>query len=416
MEDKILLTLLQTCHYKSGARKGKRKVEVVIEDDEESKPPTNNSSDPIEIKDSDDDEPPTKKQAGSSSAAGTSAASSSAAGTSAGSMSLSEIYPAKNDQMPLSLYEIYERLTKLMKTNMKTKKRIEEDWNDQMPSSLSEIYEKLTTLSSSIPFYMKSIEEVDSILKTDELEKGQPDELVIKTPYFRNGYFELYKARLILAIKNLNKKELKLVKSILKEEHEEMYAYDDLINAYVGLLAYAIPTIGVISSNIIDSKTQSVKMNWERTKKELFDKDKKPLFSKIFIPVHKKSFLHWALLVVDFSKKRIEFYDSLYDKVPHALFDEIKSYIVLCYMKQFPEDADDIEDYMEEWTVIDFGALAVKVTPQQSGVDCGFFVMELAKYIAMNWEITADKPNKDDMKKIRERCVWELKNLQLLNV
>ena len=146
----------------------------------------------------------------------------------------------------------------------------------------------------------------------------------------------------------------------------------------------------------------------------LFDESGEARYKKLLFPLHKSDFNHWALLVIDFSDKIIKFYDSLYDEIPSTLFGEIKSYIYVSYIQQCP--TLDSEEYMKDWNEIDFGSLDVKVTPKQSGVDCGFFVMEIAKYIAMDWEITVNKPNKNDMEKIRERCVWELKNLKLLNI
>lgn len=138
-----------------------------------------------------------------------------------------------------------------------------------------------------------------------------------------------------------------------------------------------------------------------------------PTHRVVVFPKHKPEDYHWALVVINFEKFTIEHYDSMYVGLEKKVFTMVLEYIKTSFENIYNMDSSE---YMKQWKFVDYSKWKPKVTPLQRGVDCGFFVMEMAKYIAFNWKITKNKPNKLDFVKIRRRCIYELHQYCLLKI
>lgn len=139
-----------------------------------------------------------------------------------------------------------------------------------------------------------------------------------------------------------------------------------------------------------------------------------PQYRHIVFPVHKEGEGHWALIHIDFENFTIQHFDSLYFSLDLKYFVELQKYIKSSLKLTYP--TFDSRKYMKRFSNIDYSKSDPKVTPKQQGVDCGFFIMEMAKYLALGWKITSSTPNKKDMANIRRRCVYELHQYCLLKV
>lgn len=135
-------------------------------------------------------------------------------------------------------------------------------------------------------------------------------------------------------------------------------------------------------------------------------------FSNVIFPIHKPG--HWALIHINFKKFKIQHYDSMYYKLESKVFSELKKYIKASFEYTYPNIPST--PYMKKWSNVDYSTYNPKVTPKQTGIDCGFFIMEMAKYLVLGWKITKNNPNKKDMANIRRRCVYELYEYCLLKI
>ena len=141
--------------------------------------------------------------------------------------------------------------------------------------------------------------------------------------------------------------------------------------------------------------------------KKLFNPDGTLAYKKVLFP----RFIdwgHWGLIVINLEDIRIEYYDSLRQKCDKNIFKRLRRYVAESYRRQVdpPKDKpslhDDFADNFLNFEIIDYSLCDPPVTPKQHGVDCGFFVMEMAKYIAKVGK--SHKPTSSSiMSRVRER-------------
>lgn len=140
-----------------------------------------------------------------------------------------------------------------------------------------------------------------------------------------------------------------------------------------------------------------------------------PIYDRVIFPVHKND--HWALICIDFTRFTIEHFDSLYKPLNMKTFIELKKYIKSALDCVSTSGSENMKvKYMRKFYQIDYSKVSPHVTPRQTGVDCGFFIMEMAKYLCLGWKITAKHPSSKDMEHIRKRCVYELHQQCLLKI
>lgn len=259
--------------------------------------------------------------------------------------------------------------------------------------------------------------------------KKDLEEVVLETQDDIGGGYKLRRGALIYAVRNNPPKN---IHDHMKPRNRPGYAYDDLIWMYFKLLQDKFPSLSTRTSTEIthlmnNDKEQrdefQIRTYMYKKNKILFHPDGNPIYEKIIFPRH-LDWGHWGLIVVDLKNLQIEYYDSMRQACDPKIFKRLLTYISASYRRQFnfgddanPEDVDLLVDsFITQFKKIDYSLCNPPVTPLQTGVDCGYYVMEMAKYIAKGWKITANQPKAANMKYIRERCIFELKYQTLLLV
>ncbi|XP_073994756.1 sentrin-specific protease 1-like [Rhodnius prolixus] len=124
------------------------------------------------------------------------------------------------------------------------------------------------------------------------------------------------------------------------------------------------------------------------------------LFDMLMIPIHMPN--HWCLVIVDFKKKLISYYDSL-GGTNFFCLHRIQQYLVEEYNTKHK-----LEMSMEGWI-----KCSVKDIPKQyNRVDCGVFCCTYADYLARNAAFTFSQK---DIPEIRQRMIREITMGKLLN-
>jgi hypothetical protein len=147
----------------------------------------------------------------------------------------------------------------------------------------------------------------------------------------------------------------------------------------------------------------------------------KPYFvsKKVLFPVHQtRGYDHWTLLYLNFRHNQLEYYDSLpseeSNNFEEQVFKQTRQYVRVCFKKTYPFIKPKY--FMKNLKDINYSQYDEQVIPVQEGVDCGFFVMELAKFISFGWKIDKDTPSAQNMCQVRKRCIFELWERCLLKV
>lgn len=124
---------------------------------------------------------------------------------------------------------------------------------------------------------------------------------------------------------------------------------------------------------------------------------------KVIIPVH-VGHNHWCLAVINFQKKRFEFYDSL--GAPGAqpsLLKDLRSYV-----RDEAKQYSNIPNYdLSDW--IDY--VPHDIPHQNNGSDCGVFTCKFADYLSENCEFDFTF---EDMPDFRRRMVLEITTENIL--
>ncbi|XP_064597356.1 sentrin-specific protease 1-like [Liolophura sinensis] len=175
---------------------------------------------------------------------------------------------------------------------------------------------------------------------------------------------------------------------------------DEIINFYMNLLmerggkddfskVYAFNTF--FYPKMLSSGYSSIRRWTRRT--DIFEND------YLLIPIHLG--MHWCLATVDFTKKEINYYDSMGGRNPQCL-NTIRQY--LC--------DESLDKRKTEFDLTGWTCQEVKGIPEQlNGSDCGMFACKYAEYITRGSEITFTQ---EHMPYFRRRMVYEILKNKLL--
>ncbi|KAI8055210.1 hypothetical protein BDF22DRAFT_373480 [Syncephalis plumigaleata] len=125
------------------------------------------------------------------------------------------------------------------------------------------------------------------------------------------------------------------------------------------------------------------------------------IFTKDFliIPVHLG--MHWCCAVVNFRKKRIEYYDSLFGSNRHCFT------LLRDYLQKESLDKRKCEFNMDDWQDYE----AKDIPGQANGYDCGVFACTFAEYASRAEPFDFTQKN---MKHLRAVMVYEIVSGSLL--
>jgi len=141
-------------------------------------------------------------------------------------------------------------------------------------------------------------------------------------------------------------------------------------------------------------KYQNVKRWAKRAKVDILSQD------KIITPIH-VGLNHWCLAVVNFKKKRFEYYDSLGGNNERCL-KNLRAYVMdEAKANKKPFDVRGWSDYMPKY-----------IPRQTNGCDCGVFALKYADYLS---EDLQEMPfSQKDMQYFRLRMIAEIVNKHVL--
>lgn len=173
---------------------------------------------------------------------------------------------------------------------------------------------------------------------------------------------------------------------------------DEVINKYMDLITerspdtvYAFNTFFYLA---LSDKGYSHVSRWTK-KIDIFAKE------KLFIPVHIDEDNHWCLVLVDFPRKVIKYYDSLGGRN----FKCLK--LILKYLM-----CEHVNKKKTEFNPGGWCLLNVRKCPKQQNLwDCGVFVCKFAEYLARDAQLNFSQK---DMVKFRKQIHCEIKNQKLI--
>lgn len=178
-------------------------------------------------------------------------------------------------------------------------------------------------------------------------------------------------------------------------DNSHLYLNDEVINKYMDLITarspktvYAFNTFFYLA---LSAKGYSHVCRWTK-KIDIFSK------KKLFIPIHIDE--HWCLVYVDFTKKTIQYFDSLRGRN----FKCLK--LILKYLMMEHVDKKGEEFHPSGWLLIN-----VKNCPQQlNSWDCGVFACMFAEYLSRDAPLNFSQKNMD---RFRRQIIFEIKKKKL---
>jgi len=273
---------------------------------------------------------------------------------------------------------------------------------DTYPKKINSILDLLDNLKLFNKSYREEFE-----LILDE-ENANLDEQLLRKVYKSGSSYSHSRRDIIWA----TKLDTKIGKPKNNGPWPKGYANSDLINMYFNFLEDEFEDLSGRQTYEI-SKLKDEDFKWllkpKRKRSIFFMENGEPRKKKVIFPANIND-NHWGLFYINFEYYSIYYYDSLLTEIPDNLDTKILYYIKLAFKKQYKNEDKDVKEYMDRWTVYNM----TSSSPKQSDVHCGFFVMEMAKYIALNWKIDNKSPSDNDMLEIRKRCIFELCNDKLL--
>lgn len=177
---------------------------------------------------------------------------------------------------------------------------------------------------------------------------------------------------------------------------------DEVVNAYMNLLVARGGSSGrkkVFSFNTFfypklkESGYNSIR-RWTR-KVDIFN------FDFITVPVHLGN--HWCLAFIDFTQRKISYYDSLGGQ-SNGCCD-----ILLDYLRDESKDKKKKEFDDENWNLIN--AYSDGIPQQSNGSDCGVFACTYAEYLTRRAKLTFGQ---EDMPYFRKKMIYELVEKKIL--
>uniref|UniRef100_A0A914BXW3 Ubiquitin-like protease family profile domain-containing protein n=1 Tax=Acrobeloides nanus TaxID=290746 RepID=A0A914BXW3_9BILA len=122
-------------------------------------------------------------------------------------------------------------------------------------------------------------------------------------------------------------------------------------------------------------------------------------YDLLFVPVHLT--VHWCMLIIDFKKKKIDFYDSMLGEHT-ACLQALKTYL----------ESESLDKKKVNFDFSGWRMECLKNIPRQlNGSDCGMFACKFAEFASRQAEICF---NQEHMPYYRQRMVFEICTKQLL--
>ncbi len=188
---------------------------------------------------------------------------------------------------------------------------------------------------------------------------------------------------------------------------------DEVINFYLQMLAHraegrpvgesrdAMPSIYVFSSffypKLRDRGYEAVRTSTRRLKTSLLSGSS---IDKVLFPIHLG--MHWCLAAVDFTRRKISYYDSLHGRGGSECISVIREWIAAESLDKLGVDFD-FQGWSQE---------APKDIPaQQNGHDCGVFALAYAEHLSRNAPFAFSQRN---MPYWRQRISFEILQGELL--
>jgi sentrin-specific protease 1 len=111
--------------------------------------------------------------------------------------------------------------------------------------------------------------------------------------------------------------------------------------------------------------------------------------------------MHWCLSVINFKKKRFEYYDSLFGQNDRCLT------LLKEYIKNESLDKKKVEYDTSDWIFY----TPKNIPCQQNGYDCGVFTCMFMEFIARDLDFLFEQKH---MPYLRKRITLEILNVKLM--
>ncbi|XP_050307216.1 sentrin-specific protease 1-like [Anthonomus grandis grandis] len=175
---------------------------------------------------------------------------------------------------------------------------------------------------------------------------------------------------------------------------------DEVINFYMNLIiergkdkkwpsSYAFNTF--FYTKLIKDGPQSLRRWTKRI--DLFSYD------FVCVPVHLG--MHWCMAIIDFTEKKIKYFDSMGSPNNRCL-EALRSYLEAEHL-----DKKDSPYNTRDWNLVNMD----EIPQQMNGSDCGMFACTFAEFITRKAKITFSQ---DDMPYLRKKMVVEIMSGKLL--
>ncbi|KAJ1982766.1 hypothetical protein H4R35_000125 [Dimargaris xerosporica] len=182
---------------------------------------------------------------------------------------------------------------------------------------------------------------------------------------------------------------------------KDQWLNDEVINFYFNLIVarsqdgHHFPSLHTFNTffypKLCDQGYRTVRRWTKRV--DIFAKD------MVILPIHLPA--HWTCAVINFTRKRIEYYDSMLMDNP-TLFATLREYLQAEHQDKKQADFD-----LSDWT-----DWCPKDIPRQyNGFDCGVFTCTFAEFASREEPFTFDQGR---MKYLRQRMMYEILHTRLL--
>jgi len=298
--------------------------------------------------------------------------------------------------------------------------------DEAYPLSIVDVFRKMHTITSN-PYAAELQYIVDPSLDLNEV--------VINVPNVYNkgsGWYTITRGKLLMAIDTNPPPNIKKFFKSIKDGVQRLpgYAYDDLIGAYLNILSRGtnkftardsqdfMEIVHPSGTGVVDEK--NIKLTMYREKRRLFNDDGSPIYETVLYPAHDSEKMHWTLLCIHFEGNEIllDYLDSLHFRCPSQMQEQFEHYLYQDYKRNVKQSRlpATLQNFKDMFNITLIQSKTTQLPMKQEGVDCGFFVMEMAKYKRLDWNITRRQPDKNDMTKVRERIMFELKTGIVLKI
>jgi sentrin-specific protease 1 len=210
-----------------------------------------------------------------------------------------------------------------------------------------------------------------------------------------------------------NKYQIMICKADFSRLGPEIWLNDEIINFYFSMLSnlHSDPTTHLeCKFHFLNSHFYAQMANDGVLNLALRRNYKKPTnvfkMQSVFLPVNIAN-VHWVLIVIDMERRRIKFYDSLFDK--QAGEKICKN--ILKWLQYESEQLIDEHFDKNEWM---FSLGGGGIPQQTNGFDCGVFVLMYAEFVSRGLSVTSIDNRK--MNIYRKRIALMIKSGELYNL